>query len=337
MDEKVGNSGGRPRSRLGGLGIVLAWSVICVLVALRSARGLAACFIALAILAAVAGRRGFRAGAALFFLACAFFSIGVAINCWPWGNVFGLRLAPLCLLASVSLVVLRLGAAWLGRRPRPARNTASVPFRFNVHKVVTAIGLLLVTVVWLTVEEIPARRQRLAVKAICESGYPAEVVYMYWSEDDRAEGSEQRERIVFHQYGMRRWPKWAERLLGHDFFDNVAHVILTSSSQLPACKAFPQLEQLDLLGPRFTDDDLRFVGSLTQVKDLKVRGSPVTDAALESLGGNCQLKSLCLSNTSVTDAGVERFWRANPTVDVCVSRKNSKGVPRVWSRDSGGR
>jgi internalin A len=77
------------------------------------------------------------------------------------------------------------------------------------------------------------------------------------------------------------------------------------------------------LGPRITDQGLKYVARLSQLQRLDLRLTNMTDAGLKELAGLKQLELLDLSDTRVTDAGLKELTGLKQLRHVVVRRRSS--------------
>ena len=97
-------------------------------------------------------------------------------------------------------------------------------------------------------------------------------------------------------------PKWARRAFGENFAANVVEVQLFSGpNQHPE---------------EFTDDQARYLASLTKVQWLVLTDTSITDSGLKHLEGLNRLERLDLERTKVTEAGIQKIHQSLPKVKI---------------------
>ena len=107
-------------------------------------------------------------------------------------------------------------------------------------------------------------------------------------------------------------PLWLWKLLGNDFFGDVAAVRVYSEqfddAALANLRGLRQLQVLDLgLVSSVTDAGLVHLKGLTQLRELYVRNTIISDTGLTHLKGLAALQNLDITNTEVTDAGLDHL------------------------------
>ena len=212
LDAQRRNSHTGPSSWPRHLVVLLVWSLLMALFALRSSGGLALCFFALAVWAAVGRGKSYRGFLISFFLGCGLASIGLMVKP-PWRGSLSLLLAPLCIVMSIALIFVQRVLTSLAVKRIEPHTRLRPSFQFSLLTLLTVVTMVAVTLSWLRVEANRSRRQRLAVEAICKSDSGGSVVYTYWSPPSSEAGPMQRrkglpvfsERGGHGRYGLRRW------------------------------------------------------------------------------------------------------------------------------------
>jgi Leucine-rich repeat (LRR) protein len=165
-------------------------------------------------------------------------------------------------------------------------------FQFSLRSLLIFMLVCAIACAWVTRRMERKRKEREVVEAIIKSGGDAE-----------------------YDYRMRNavppGPDWLRKLLGKNFFSEVAFVNLDRMVVTDAPKvdiviltALPQLQGLNLCGP-FSDSELAHLKALTRLQSLNLVRTKITDAGPENLKGLAQLQSLSLElETNVTDAGM---------------------------------
>jgi hypothetical protein len=145
-----------------------------------------------------------------------------------------------------------------------------------------------------------ARRQREAIEAILKMG---NVVLNYECQLELKNVNPK--RLL---YG----PAWLRKLLGDDFFNDVALCIITEKgdihSALEHCKEFPELEELEIWGRGLTDDDLKNIPKLKNLRNLSIWfGEKITVAGWDSIKEMKQLQGLQIGRIRFTDDDLAKF------------------------------
>lgn len=167
--------------------------------------------------------------------------------------------------------------------------------------VVLAFGL------WLGWRVDKARNQRLAVAAIRE--YGGEINYDWEYVGD-----------VLTPGRQPLGPKWLRRMIGDEYFQEVAEVNLLPGTMafgkgmsprperaadevIPRLRAFPALKRLSLNGNQATDRAMETIGSLGDLEDLWMGEAYVTDAGFARLKRLKRLKYLHIDNLGPSGDG----------------------------------
>ena len=199
---------------------------------------------------------------------------------------------------------------------------AALLFRLRFQFSMLSLMLLLPVVVavpfaWLGTEMKQARKQGEVVEWIGRRGGSDLLDYEYVQcKSDPFPPDYLRTKIPMRAYmfllrDARPEPLWLHRLLGEDFFANVADVDFSrgpctiSDAGFERLEALTKLQQLDLRNTGITDAGLRHIEGLTTLERLSLGGTAVSDAGLEPLRGLTQLRGLDLRGTGVTDKGVD--------------------------------
>ena len=75
---------------------------------------------------------------------------------------------------------------------------------------------------------------------------------------------------------------------------------------------FARLTYASVQGPNFSDDDLEYVGRLTELEMLHLDGASITDSGLRHLSELRRLTGLTLRRTRITDAGLPALSDCRP-------------------------
>jgi hypothetical protein len=196
----------------------------------------------------------------------------------------------------------------VGRTPTNAalREALRVHFsmRFGVGMALTrwprySIRTLLVVIaalsIWLGYQTHRAREQRAALERIHELGGTVQFDYQY-------DGSG-----TFQADAAAPGPVWLRKIIGGEYFDDVAYVYLSSSDvtndDLRLFRSLPDVETLWLSNTGVSDQGMGHLSGLARLKLLFLQQTKVGDDGLTHLGGLTKLEGLSLDNTRVTDAG----------------------------------
>ena len=167
-------------------------------------------------------------------------------------------------------------------------------FQFSLRSLLVATVVVAIPFSWLAVE-MKGGKQRETVEAIQKLG--GEARYDYQLE----------QRLPPALFGA----TWLQKLLGDNFFANVAEVHLSGTQATDAAlgrlEGLSQLVILSLDNTQVTDAGLEHLKGLSQLSILHLHNTQVTDAGLEHLRGLTGLIGLWLNNTQVTDAGLEHL------------------------------
>ncbi|TWU13567.1 Leucine Rich repeats (2 copies) [Symmachiella macrocystis] len=97
--------------------------------------------------------------------------------------------------------------------------------------------------------------------------------------------------------------------------DGPAEYLRPAASQLHRLQSVERIKLDDA-----TDEDLVYLGQLSELEDLNVAYSDsITDAGLVQLGGLSQLKTLSLQRTGITDAGLKHLLTLDNLEDLDLS------------------
>ena len=103
-------------------------------------------------------------------------------------------------------------------------------------------------------------------------------------------------------------PRWYRTLFGDDFMNPVVLVRLAGTAaednDLGWVGRLTQLRMLDLRDTRISDEGLRQLRRLRDVQILVLTGTTVSEKGLTQLVGMRELQVLCLEETKITDAGL---------------------------------
>jgi hypothetical protein len=142
-----------------------------------------------------------------------------------------------------------------------------------------------------------ARKQREVVEALRNVGGTA--VYDYQLLDKHVSVPDNLWNADMYGIGSNDFaeppgPRWLRRLLGDDFFANVAYVIHLSA----------------------TDSDLTQVTAFTHLEALEMYRSEVTDSGIIQLAKCSELRYLGIRRTKVTTDGVKKLQEALPNCKI---------------------
>ncbi len=159
---------------------------------------------------------------------------------------------------------------------------------------------------WFGAKYRAACRQRVLLAAIGDCGAHYEYDYQYRAEEEEHDPDPPA-------------PAWARKLLGDDFFADVAAVwydplsvaprrmpttVQTMDRLLDNLRSLAKLEELDLEENPVTDEGLRNLAGLTRLRKLGLRLTRVSDAGMPHLAKLVRLEALYLAETRVTGAGL---------------------------------
>lgn len=216
---------------------------------------------------------------------------GVLLLSKPW---FPKGYAVLTAIAAVIVAMLLMFVWWLVALCFRWR------FQFSLRSLLVLTVAVAIPFSWLAVEIKKAREQRReqreAVETIHRLG--GEARYNY-----QLEG-----RLPPALFRA----TWLQKLLGDNFFADVAEVHLSGTQATDAALGhlkggLSQLVILSLDKTQVTDAGLEHLKGLSQLSILHLHNTQVTDAGLKHLRGLTGLIGLWLDNTQVTDAGLEHL------------------------------
>lgn len=208
-------------------------------------------------------------------------------------------------------------------------------YQYSVRSSFVLTVLVAIGGSWFAVRKQGVERQRVAVRAIEETG--GFVVYDY--QRDGAAGWIANPRP--------RGPGWLRAWLGDDFFSNVVAAHVKSDAELEYLNEFPRLLELTSIRTTtissgalvfegwvargVTDEGLGRLAGLRQLRTLHLNGSQITDAGLQHLNRLPQLQLLDLSDTRITDAGLEHLRGLRPLERLNLTRTkvSDDGVKRL--------
>jgi hypothetical protein len=189
-------------------------------------------------------------------------------------------------------------------------------FQFSFRSLLVFLVVVSLSLGWLAWQMQRARRQWEVVEGIAAAG--GKVRYDYQRDrffPDTARGSLARPRPP--------GPPWLQRLLGDDFFCDVAEVdyrrsggIQESVTGLQHLRDLNGLTHLSFRGTQITDLKLTHVQELADLRLLQFDNTPITDAGLKRLHGLTRLEVLFLRGSRVTDEGVRKLQQAIPDCEI---------------------
>ena len=181
-------------------------------------------------------------------------------------------------------------------------------FRFSLRTLMAVMVLLSVALGWFGWKLREAERQRRAVEAIREAGG-----HVWYDYDVDVIGTADSSA-----------PAWLTKLLGEDFFSDVAIVNLSTEvvgdeMLHDHLKGLTKLESLSLVSTQVTDGGIAHLVGATHLRNLTVYDTPLTDGGIAHLVGLTKLERLDLSGTQVTDSGI-RHLKGLASLQVLVLR-----------------
>jgi hypothetical protein len=114
-------------------------------------------------------------------------------------------------------------------------------------------------------------------------------------------------------------PDWLCRLMGVDYFADVAYVSLYAGATdhtLARVGTLTALQELWLGGAQVNDAGLSQVRGLAKLELLSLYGTSVTDAGLAHVGGLSNLKKVYLIGGQTSDEGYRRLHEALPECEI---------------------
>jgi hypothetical protein len=176
-----------------------------------------------------------------------------------------------------------------------------LPFQFGIRSLLVLTIVVALPCSWLAIGLRQASNQQAAREAFAARGGSAPYDY-------ELDASRNWHRI---QPAQSPAPAWLHKVVGDDFFADVAVVNLADTSVTDAglehLKGLRQLRMLILGSTQVTDAGLEHLDGLNRLQVLYLMNTQVTDAGLKHLNGLSQLQEFVLSNTRVTDAGLEHL------------------------------
>jgi len=164
-------------------------------------------------------------------------------------------------------------------------------FQYSLRTLLVVMLLAAIACSWLAVRMQKARKHREAVAAVSSTGG-----WISYGGKDDSSGA-----LVMSSAPP--GPAWLHRLLGEDFFGDVAYAFVSNDAGMESAASFNQLRFLCC--KHVTDAGLECLNALPQLQVLDLQFGQVTDAGLEQLNGLNHLEALCLNGTrGVTDAGL---------------------------------
>jgi internalin A len=127
------------------------------------------------------------------------------------------------------------------------------------------------------------------------------------------------------------WPNWLSKHIGVDYFGSVSRVSIflrCTDDELDYIGRLSQVDTLSLPCARISDTGLAPLAGLWRLHTLNLWGNQVTDAGLVHLRGLNRLRWLCLDQTKVTDLGLKQLavLRNLETLSVEKTRVTEAGV-----------
>ena len=176
-------------------------------------------------------------------------------------------------------------------------------FQFSLRSLFVLVVVVALSCSWLAVRMKEAREQKEAVAGIEAAGG---VAAYDWQVDAAGELVPNAQRV-----GSGRLRK----LLGDDFFANVATVIINVPMEArdpPPNTRFgveyldklPNLQRLKIFLLKMTEDDARQLRRLSHLRELNLSYVNITDAGLKEIGELTQLQKLRLLCTDVSNSGL---------------------------------
>ena len=115
-------------------------------------------------------------------------------------------------------------------------------------------------------------------------------------------------------------PAWLRRLVGDDFFREVAMLNLNAekltSDQWQQLEKLTTTRELYMCDARGSDEDLIHLKDFNAIVELHVIRTQITDKGLAELGKLTTLRELSIWDTGVTEAGVAKLQQALPNCKI---------------------
>ena len=170
-------------------------------------------------------------------------------------------------------------------------------YQYSLRSLLGTAIVVGLAMTWLVAQKRNADRQRAVVESILEGGGSVRYDYQY---------DESGDEITSAEPPQPPGPHWLRRLLGDDFFANVVYADIPSG--IKDVDALTHLRLALTNDRRFSDADLKPLGSLTKLEMLEVGDfSQITDTGMAYLGDLRSLRFLGLDNTRITDAGLKHL------------------------------
>jgi hypothetical protein len=170
--------------------------------------------------------------------------------------------------------------------------------RFSLRALLVFVLLLSVPLGWFAWRIQKAGKQREAVAAILEAG--GRVGYDYELTDQGA----------WKRVAEPATPHWLLKLLGYDFFFDVAFADChcTELGDDFAClNRLTELKTLSLCAAGIGDNDLMHLREMSKLERLRLSRTQISDVSLQHLAGLTRLTKLYLDDTQISDAGLEHL------------------------------
>jgi len=171
-------------------------------------------------------------------------------------------------------------------------------FQFSLRSLVVLVVAVAVPLGWFGVKMREAERQRRAVVAVERAGGWVE----YHQMDEFLQMTGRQEPPA---------PAWLMKLVGVDFFADIAVVSLSSTAvgneTMEHLSVLTKLEVLLLGDTNVSDLGLEHLTSMTKLEVLSLADTNVSDLGLEHLKGMTKLTRLTLSETQITDLGLKHL------------------------------
>lgn len=199
---------------------------------------------------------------------------------------------------------------------------------------------------WFATKMQAARKQREAAERVRALGGYVSYDFLFRQQDAIKDGfkppvdvrgtvlaEELHDDLVYFNPDRTRYPDWAYRWLGVDFFHTVTDVTIVrdelKDEDLECLRSLPNIERLSISG-RITDCAMTYVKDLRPLKELDLLETRVGDDGLADLVDLPCLESLDVGMTQVTNAGAAHIAKIRSLAHLTTN----SGFESVWGISS---